>query len=277
MPLTSSGRTVSTTTWSVSFNWPPGWANRGGTWFESERGPALVNARYGAGSESSDSLCSALSRCCFWQLLRRDGWRWWTLRRRMLKVQRGEGQAPMRRCSIERMLKALRRRGIEKPRLADALSICARVPGAGAALLVEDFTAHMTSALWRNLEAAGRILAAGAGRKRRLSLDERLCPPPAEPGGGVALIAAPLATQPRTNYTETGDGITTNWAVSESSPSRVRSDLNGLGRATRFPPLYSQVNALDFPTAHFIQGQIAHHASSDFNAHAVARLTSAEY
>src|SRR3984957_8999691 len=49
------------------------------------------------------------------KFLRRDGWRWWTTRQRMIKVQRGQGQASDATLLYQRMLKALRRRGIEKP------------------------------------------------------------------------------------------------------------------------------------------------------------------
>src|SRR5260370_372293 len=43
------------------------------------------------------------------------GWRWWSARRRVLKVQRGEAQASDATFLYRRMLKVLKRRGIEKP------------------------------------------------------------------------------------------------------------------------------------------------------------------
>ncbi|MGD0298798.1 MAG: DUF3488 and transglutaminase-like domain-containing protein [Bryobacteraceae bacterium] len=49
------------------------------------------------------------------QLFGRDWWRWWKSRQQVLKVQRGEAEASDATLLYHRMLKVLRKRGIEKP------------------------------------------------------------------------------------------------------------------------------------------------------------------
>jgi hypothetical protein len=78
---------------------------------------------------------------------------------RLLKVQRGEGQASDATLLYQRMLKALRRRGIEKPAWLTPCEF-ARVLQEPelARLLVEDFTgAYNELRFGGNAEAAGRI------------------------------------------------------------------------------------------------------------------------
>jgi transglutaminase-like putative cysteine protease len=48
-------------------------------------------------------------------LFGKDGWRWWNTRRRVLKVQRGQAEASDATLLYQRMLKVLKRRGVEKP------------------------------------------------------------------------------------------------------------------------------------------------------------------
>jgi len=60
-------------------------------------------------------LLGAIALAFLGKFLRRDGWRWWTTRQRMIKVQRGQGQASDATLLYQRMLKALRRRGFGRP------------------------------------------------------------------------------------------------------------------------------------------------------------------
>ncbi len=91
------------------------------------------------------------------KFLRRDGWRWWNLRRRMRKVQRGEAHPSDATLLYERMLKALRRRGIEKPAWLTPCEFARVLQEPEISLLVEDFTAAYNELRFgRNPEAAGR-------------------------------------------------------------------------------------------------------------------------
>jgi len=92
------------------------------------------------------------------KFLRRDGWRWWTTRQRMLKVQRGQGQASDATLLYQRMLKALRRRGIEKPVWLTPCEFARVLQEPELSLLVEDFTsAYNELRFGGNPEVAGRI------------------------------------------------------------------------------------------------------------------------
>ena len=92
------------------------------------------------------------------RFLRRDGWRWWTTRQRMLKVQRGEAHPSDATLLYQRMLKALRRRGIEKPAWLTPCEFARVLQEPELSLLVEDFTsAYNELRFGRNPEAAGRI------------------------------------------------------------------------------------------------------------------------
>jgi len=87
-----------------------------------------------------------------------DGWRWWTARQRMLKVQRGAAEASDATLLYQRMLKALRRRGIEKPAWLTPCEFARVVQEPELSLLVEDFTsAYNELRFGRKAEAAGRI------------------------------------------------------------------------------------------------------------------------
>jgi protein-glutamine gamma-glutamyltransferase len=90
--------------------------------------------------------------------LRRDGWRWWTTRQRLLKAQRGQGSASDATLLYERMLKALRRRGIEKPAWLTPCEFARVLQEPELSLLVEDFTnAYNELRFGGNGEAAARI------------------------------------------------------------------------------------------------------------------------
>ena len=92
------------------------------------------------------------------RFLRRDGWRWWTTRQRLIKVQRGQGQASDATLLYQRMLKALRRRGIEKPAWLTPCEFARVLQEPELSLLVEDFTsAYNELRFGGNAEAAGRI------------------------------------------------------------------------------------------------------------------------
>jgi hypothetical protein len=90
--------------------------------------------------------------------LGRDGWRWWTSRQRMLKVQRGAAEASDATLLYHRMLNALRRRGIEKPAWLTPCEFARVVQEPELSLLVEDFTSAYNELRYgRNAAAAGRI------------------------------------------------------------------------------------------------------------------------
>jgi transglutaminase-like putative cysteine protease len=88
----------------------------------------------------------------------RDGWRWWRARQRMLKLQRGSAEASDATLLYQRMLKALRRRGIEKPAWLTPCEFARVVQEPELSLLVEDLTsAYNELRFGGNPEAAGRI------------------------------------------------------------------------------------------------------------------------
>lgn len=103
-------------------------------------------------------LLGLLALAFLGQFLGRDGWRWWATRQRMLKVQRGEGHPSDATLLYQRMLKALRRRGIEKPAWLTPCEFARVLQEPELSLLVEDFTsAYNELRFGGNPEAAGRI------------------------------------------------------------------------------------------------------------------------
>ena len=103
-------------------------------------------------------LLGAVALAFLGKFLRRDGWRWWTTRQRLLKVQRGEGQASDATLLYQRMLKALRRRGIEKPAWLTPCEFARVLQEPELSMLVEDFTsAYNELRFGGNTEAAVRI------------------------------------------------------------------------------------------------------------------------
>jgi hypothetical protein len=88
-----------------------------------------------------------------------DGWRWWNTRRRVLKVQRGEGEASDATLLYQRMLRVLHRRGIEKPAWLTPFEFARVLQEPELALLVEDLTAAYNELRFGgNPEAAGRLV-----------------------------------------------------------------------------------------------------------------------
>jgi protein-glutamine gamma-glutamyltransferase len=93
------------------------------------------------------------------QLFGRDGWRWWKSRQRVLKVQRGEAEASDATMLYHRMLKVLRRRGIEKPPWVTPFEFARVLQEPTISILVVDLTAAYNELRFGgNSEAAGRIV-----------------------------------------------------------------------------------------------------------------------
>jgi transglutaminase-like putative cysteine protease len=122
-------------------------------------GPRWWSARYTNGlRDFGFVLLGAVALASLGRFLGRDGWRWWTTRQRLLKVQRGQGQASDATLLYQRMLKALRRRGIEKPAWLTPCEFARVLQEPELSLLVEDFTsAYNELRFGGNSEAAGRI------------------------------------------------------------------------------------------------------------------------
>jgi transglutaminase-like putative cysteine protease len=122
-------------------------------------GPRWWNGQYWKGLRSFGFvLLGVTALVVLGKFVGRDGWRWWTTRQRLLKVQRGEGQASDATLLYQRMLKALRRRGIEKPSWLTPCEFARVVQEPELSLLVEDFTsAYNELRFGGNAEAAGRI------------------------------------------------------------------------------------------------------------------------
>ena len=127
--------------------------------FNWSEGPRFWSRRNWSGlRDFGFVLLGVLALAFLGKFLGRDGWRWWTVRQRMLKVQRGEGQASDATLLYQRMLKALHRRGIEKPAWLTPCEFARVLQEPELALLVEDFTsAYNELRFGRNSEAAGRI------------------------------------------------------------------------------------------------------------------------
>jgi hypothetical protein len=84
---------------------------------------------------------------------------WWNSRLRALKVQRGEAQASDATILYARMLKVLRRRGIEKPAWLTPLEFAHVLPEPELLLLVEDITsAYNEVRFGGRAEAASRMM-----------------------------------------------------------------------------------------------------------------------
>ncbi len=98
-------------------------------------------------------------------LFGKDGWRWWSARQRALKVQRGEAEASDATLLYQRMLKVLKRRGVEKPMWLTPCEFARVLEEPEVAVLVEDLTSA-----YNELRFGGRAEAAG----RMVVLLERL-------------------------------------------------------------------------------------------------------
>jgi hypothetical protein len=88
-----------------------------------------------------------------------DAWRWWSTRQRVLKVQRGQGEASDATLLYQRMLRVLHRRGIEKPAWLTPFEFARVLQEPELSGLVEDLTAAYNELRFGgNPEAAGRIV-----------------------------------------------------------------------------------------------------------------------
>ncbi|HUA22153.1 MAG TPA: transglutaminase domain-containing protein, partial [Bryobacteraceae bacterium] len=93
------------------------------------------------------------------KLFGREGWSWFSARRQTLRVQRGEAVASDATLLYQRMLKNLKRRGVEKPAWLTPCEFARVVQRPELAVLLEDFTsAYNELRFGGNLEAAGRIV-----------------------------------------------------------------------------------------------------------------------
>ena len=93
-------------------------------------------------------------------LFGRDGWGWWNTRRRVQKVQRGEAQASDATLLYRRMLKVLRRRGIEKPGWLTPCEFAHVVQEPELSRIVEDLTdAYNEVRFGGNPQAATEMMA----------------------------------------------------------------------------------------------------------------------
>jgi protein-glutamine gamma-glutamyltransferase len=131
-------------------------------WFDGV-GPALTRGyrrtsnfvlRYGA-------LLFALAvAAILLQLFGRDWWRWWKSRQQVLKVQRGEVEASDATMLYQRMLKVLRKRGIEKPPWVTPVEFASVLQEPGLARLVLDLTTSYNELRFGGKrEVAGRIVS----------------------------------------------------------------------------------------------------------------------
>jgi hypothetical protein len=88
------------------------------------------------------------------------GWRWWSTRQRVLKVQRGEAEASDATLLYQRMLTVLHRRGIEKPAWLTPFEFAQVLQQPEISVLVEDLTAAYNELRFGGrAEAANRIVA----------------------------------------------------------------------------------------------------------------------
>jgi protein-glutamine gamma-glutamyltransferase len=118
------------------------------------RGTSNFAMRYGF------ALLAAAMLAILVQLFGGDVWRWWKSRQRVLKVQRGEAEASDATVLYHRMLKVLRRRGIEKPPWVTPFEFARVLQEPELSLLVVDLTAAYNELRFgRNAEAAGRIVS----------------------------------------------------------------------------------------------------------------------
>jgi protein-glutamine gamma-glutamyltransferase len=130
-------------------------------WFDGV-GPALTRGyhrtsdfvlRYGA------LLFGLAVAAILLQLFGRDWWRWWKSRQQVLKVQRGEAEASDATMLYQRMLKVLRKRGIEKPPWVTPFEFASVLQEPGLAQLVLDLTAAYNELRFGGKrEVAGRIV-----------------------------------------------------------------------------------------------------------------------
>ena len=93
------------------------------------------------------------------QLFGRDWWRWWKSRQQVLKVQRGDAEASDATMLYHRMLKVLRKRGIEKPPWVTPFEFARVLQEPAVSTLVVDLTAAYNELRFGGkTEVAGRIV-----------------------------------------------------------------------------------------------------------------------
>ena len=130
-------------------------------WFD-EAGPALARGYHETSIfvlRYAVPLFGLAMLAVLLQLFGRDGWRWWKSRQQVLKVQRGEAEASDATMLYHRMLKVLRKRGIEKPPWVTPFEFARVLQEPSVAMLVADFTAAYNELRFGgNSEAAGRIV-----------------------------------------------------------------------------------------------------------------------
>jgi transglutaminase-like putative cysteine protease len=129
----------------IGFNW-----GDGPQWWSARNWNRMRDAGF--------ALFGALCLGFLAKYLRGDGRRWWSARRRMREVQRGRAEAGDATLLYQRMLKVLRRRGIEKPAWLTPCEFARVVDEPELSMLVEDFTtAYNELRFGRNTDAARRI------------------------------------------------------------------------------------------------------------------------
>ena len=130
-------------------------------WFDGI-GPAFTRSRDAVldfGKRYGLLLLGVAGFALLLQQFGHSGWRWWNARQRVLKVQRGEAEASDATLLYQRMLKVLRRRGIEKPVWLTPFEFAHVLQEPELSLLVEDLTAAYNELRFGgNAEAAGRIV-----------------------------------------------------------------------------------------------------------------------
>jgi transglutaminase-like putative cysteine protease len=131
-------------------------------WFDGV-GPALARGYHRTSSFAMRYgfvLFGVASLAVLLQLFGHDSWRWWKSRQRVLKVQRGEAEASDATMLYHRMLKVLRRRGIEKPPWLTPFEFARVLQEPQLSILVGDLTAAYNELRFgRKAEAAGRIVS----------------------------------------------------------------------------------------------------------------------
>jgi transglutaminase-like putative cysteine protease len=131
-----------------------GWFDETGTMLTDAKNRAVESARrFGSGI-----LVALVVLALLWQF-GSEARAWWNSRLRALKVQRGEAQASDATILYARMLKVLRRRGIEKPAWLTPMEFVRVLPEPDLLLLVEEITsAYNEVRFGGRAEAASRMM-----------------------------------------------------------------------------------------------------------------------
>ena len=133
----------------------------GMTWFDrlGFAIPRWRDASFGFIKGYGPWLSSLVALALLAGLFGKDGWRWWSARRRVLKVQRGQAEASDATLLYNRMLKVLKRRGFEKPAWVTPCEFARVLKEPDVVVLVEDLTsAYNELRFGGRAEAAGRIV-----------------------------------------------------------------------------------------------------------------------